>query len=36
MPVMYTGFKLMPVDFFDHNHALDVPPSAHSNGHCHT
>ena len=36
MPVMYTGFKLMPVGFFDQNPALDVPPSAHSNGHCHT
>ena len=35
MPVMYTGFKLMPVGFFDRNPALDVPPSAHSNGHCH-
>ena len=36
MPVMYTGFKLMPVGFFDRNPALDVPPSAHANGHCHT
>ena len=36
MPVMYTGFKLMPVGFFDRNPALDVPPSAHSNGHCHS
>ena len=36
MPVMYTGFKLMPVGFFDQNPALDVPPSAHANGHCHT
>ncbi len=35
MPVMYTGFKLMPVGFFDQNPALDVPPSAHGNGHCH-
>ena len=35
MPVMYTGFKLMPVGFFDQNPALDVPPSTHSNGHCH-
>ena len=35
MPVMYTGFKLMPVGFFDRNPALDVPPSAHANGHCH-
>ncbi len=36
MPVMYTGFKLMPVGFFDRNPALDVPPSHHANGHCHT
>lgn len=36
MPVMYTGFKLMPVGFFDHNPALDVPPSHHVNGHCHS
>ena len=36
MPVMYTGFKLMPVGFFDRNPALDVPPSVHANGHCHT
>ena len=36
MPVMYTGFKLMPAGFFDRNPALDVPPSAHANGHCHT
>ena len=36
MPVMYTGFKLMPVGFFDQNPALDVPPSAHANGHCHS
>ena len=35
MPVMYTGFKLMPSGFFDRNPALDVPPSAHANGHCH-
>ena len=35
MPVMYTGFKLMPVGFFDRNPALDVPPSHHANGHCH-
>ena len=35
MPVMYTGFKLMPVGFFDRNPALDVPPSHHVNGHCH-
>lgn len=35
MPVMYTGFKLMPVGFFDRNPALDVPPSHQANGHCH-
>ena len=35
MPAMYTGFKLMPVGFFDRNPALDVPPSDHANGHCH-
>ena len=35
MPVMYTGFKLMPVGFFDRNPALDVPPSHSANGHCH-
>ena len=35
MPVMYTGFKLMPVGFFDRNPALDVPPSHSVNGHCH-
>ena len=34
MPVMYTGFSLKPVGFFDQNPALDVPP-VHSNGHCH-
>ncbi len=36
MPVMYTGFSLKPVGFFDRNPALDVPPSIHSNGHCHS
>lgn len=36
MPVMYTGFNLMPVGFFDQNPALDVPPSHHGNGHCPT
>ena len=35
MPVMYTGFSLKPTGFFDQNPALDVPPSVHSNGHCH-
>ena len=33
MPVMYTGFSLKPVGFFDMNPALDVPPSSHHNGH---
>ena len=33
MPVMYTGFSLKPVSFFDRNPALDVPPSSHGNGH---
>ncbi|MCF2971253.1 primary-amine oxidase [Synechococcus sp. Nb3U1] len=27
MPVSYIGFMLKPVGFFDHNPALDVPPS---------
>ncbi len=36
MPVMYTGFSLKPLGFFDRNPALDVPPSQHGNGHCHT
>ena len=36
MPVMYTGFVLKPVGFFDQNPALDVPPSAGHNGHCHS
>ncbi|MCH8086693.1 MAG: primary-amine oxidase [Chloroflexi bacterium] len=35
MPVMYTGFSLKPVGFFDQNPALDVPPPSHHNGHCH-
>ena len=35
MPVMYTGFKLMPSGFFDRNPALDVPPSGQGDGHCH-
>ncbi len=30
MPVEYTGFLLAPVGFFEHNPALDVPPSARS------
>ena len=33
MPVMYSGFSLKPVSFFDRNPALDVPPSHHLNGH---
>jgi primary-amine oxidase len=36
MPVMYIGFSLKPVGFFDTNPALDVPPPAHHNGACHT
>ena len=36
MPVAYTGFSLKPVGFFDQNPALDVPPSLHGNGHCHS
>jgi primary-amine oxidase len=27
MPVEYAGFMLVPVGFFDHNPALDVPPT---------
>ena len=34
-PVAYCGFTLKPVGFFDINPVLDVPPSAHHNGHCH-
>ena len=37
-PVAYCGFMLKPVGFFDTNPVLDVPPSAHHNGHdgaCH-
>ena len=36
MPVVYIGFSLKPVGFFDQNPILDVPPPAHSNGHCHS
>jgi primary-amine oxidase len=35
MPVEYTGFSLIPVGFFDRNPALDVPPTAGGDGHCH-
>ena len=31
MPVAKLGFKLKPVNFFDRNPALDVPPSAPAN-----
>ena len=37
MPVAKLGFKLKPVNFFDRNPALDVPPSApahHSDDFC--
>ncbi len=33
MPVTNIGFKLKPSGFFDHNPALDVPPS--NGAHCH-
>ena len=36
MPVDYIGFRLKPAGFFDQNPALDVPPSVHGNGHCHS
>jgi primary-amine oxidase len=36
MPVSYAGFMLKPVGFFNQNPALDVPPSAHKNGACHS
>jgi len=35
MPVVYTGFAMRPVGFFDSNPSLDVPPSEHHNGACH-
>ncbi|MEX2238732.1 MAG: primary-amine oxidase [Dehalococcoidia bacterium] len=35
VPVEYTGFMLQPVNFFDRNPAMDVPPPMASNGHCH-
>ena len=36
MPVVYIGFSLKPVGFFDQNPILDVPPPIHGNGHCHS
>ena len=35
-PVAYCGFSLKPVGFFDTNPVLDVPPSTHHNGACHS
>ena len=35
-PVACCGFSLKPVGFFDTNPVLDVPPSDHHNGACHT
>ena len=35
MPVNYIGFMLKPIGFFDCNPALDVPPPAGHDGHCH-
>ena len=35
-PVAYCGFHLKPVGFFDTNPVLDVPPSTHHNGACHS
>jgi primary-amine oxidase len=35
MPVEYTGFSLIPFGFFDRNPALDVPPNANGDPHCH-
>jgi primary-amine oxidase len=35
MPVEYTGFSLVPFGFFDRNPALDVPPVAGGDAHCH-
>jgi primary-amine oxidase len=35
MPVEYVGFSLVPFGFFDRNPALDVPPNANGDAHCH-
>ena len=35
MPVESSGFSLVPFGFFDRNPALDVPPSAAGEVHCH-
>ena len=35
-PVAYCGFHLKPVGFFDTNPVLDVPPSEHHDGACHS
>jgi primary-amine oxidase len=35
MPVEYSGFSLVPFGFFDRNPALDVPPGAGGEAHCH-
>jgi primary-amine oxidase len=35
MPVEYSGFSLIPFGFFDRNPALDVPPGAGGDAHCH-
>ena len=35
-PVAYCGFSLKPVGFFDTNPVLDVAPSPHANGACHS
>ena len=35
MPVEYSGFSLVPFGFFDRNPALDVPPGAGGDVHCH-
>ncbi|GCF06778.1 primary-amine oxidase [Dictyobacter arantiisoli] len=34
MPAHYINFMLKPVGFFDHNPALDIPPSEPKQGHC--